>query len=209
MNDKKIIVVGLVMAAVFGGVIWYFGQDRINFQKNGIKDAASIDYNWIEYGLGSKSAPVLMVEYFSYNCSHCKSFQLSTFPKIKEKYIDTGKIKFISRQAFGMPDFPAGALCAGDQGKFWEYHDYLFQNMITISSKDDLKSIARQLNLNEDQFNQCFDSGKYKEQITQWGDEAVAKGVNGVPYFFVGDQTIDGNVSYEKFERIIEEELNK
>lgn len=91
--------------------------------------------------LGSQDAPVTIIEFSDYQCPYCQRFWAQTMPQLKKAYIDTGKVKFVYR------DFPISSLghaytqkaaeatgCAGEQGKFWEFHDKLFENQNRLTS---------------------------------------------------------------------------
>jgi protein-disulfide isomerase len=237
MQDKNLIILGLILAIIFGGGIWYYGQKTdsqeaviseglIPEEEGLVEKSASVsqeaaektaeateeeleffDANLGEFVLGYPEAPITMIEYFSYGCSHCQRFNEDTLPLIKEKYIETGKVKLIVRQLFGIPDLPQAALCAGEQNKFWAYHGYLFGHLQDLKSKDDLKVFAESLGLDRERFDQCLDSEKYKEKIEQWAQEGRAKGLQGVPSFFINDQKIVGAQPFSEFEAIIEQIL--
>ncbi len=103
--------------------------------------------------LGSANAPVTVVEYADYHCPFCEEFYANDFPDIQTKYIATGKVKFIYQDfPFLAPDSETAAeatQCANDQGKFWQFHDYLFNNQGPEGSDDlalpDEETIAKKL----------------------------------------------------------------
>ncbi|MDP1709505.1 MAG: thioredoxin domain-containing protein, partial [Candidatus Komeilibacteria bacterium] len=98
------------------------------------------------------------------------------------------------------------AECAGEQGKFWEMHDKLFENQGALTVEN-LKSYAQSLGLSTSKFNDCLDSSKYAQKINQQATEAQAAGVTGTPATFVGSQLIKGAVPYENFKALIENQL--
>jgi protein-disulfide isomerase len=98
------------------------------------------------------------------------------------------------------------ANCAAEQGKFWEYHDRLFQNQQALHPPS-LKQYAGDLGMNVEQFNSCFDSGKYRGDVMQDMAEAQRLGVSGTPAFFVNGRFLSGAQPYEAFAQIINEEL--
>jgi len=135
-----------------------------------------------------------------------------TIPKLKENFIKNGDVKFIYRH-FPLRSIHADAQkaaeaseCAGEQGKFWEYHDIVFgkQNLLGIES---FKSWAKELGLNSGQFDSCLDSGKYEERVEKDYSDGITLGVNGTPATFINGKLISGAVPYEEFEKIIREEL--
>ena len=127
-------------------------------------------------------------------------------PEIIKNYVITGKVKLILRP---FPPYELGqaVLCAKDQGKFLEYHNYLFENSDKIKSVDDLKSFAKNVGLNESEFNQCLDSGKYKSRAEEWYKQGmsdmekagIAQDKRGTPAFFINGEPIIGAMPYEDF----------
>jgi protein-disulfide isomerase len=160
---------------------------------------------------GSPDAPVTIVEFSDFQCPYCARFYKNTLPQIEEKYIKTGKVKLIYK------DFPLSfhqyaqkaaeaAECADEQGKFWEYHDKLFENQSQLDVAS-LKRYAAELGLDTQAFNECLDSGKMAAEVQQDFNEGKAKGVSGTPTFFINGQKLVGAQPFEAFERIIEEKL--
>ncbi len=162
---------------------------------------------------GSENAPVTIIEFSEYQCPFCERFFRQTLPQIEENYIKTGKVKYVFR------DFPLGfhqnaqkaaeaSECADEQGKFWEYHDKLFenQNALEVSS---LKQYANDLGLNEVEFNNCLDSGEMASEVEKDFTDGSQYGVSGTPAFFINGIELVGAQPYNAFEQIIEQELNK
>ena len=146
--------------------------------------------------LGSKTAPLTIVEYTDYQCPFCQRFHVATFAELKKNYIDTGKVRFYSKD---LPlDFHPNAMraaqaarCAGEQGKFWELRDTMGAN----PDKLDIEHIigfAADLKLDTAALRSCVDSGKYKEPVQRDVLEAMRIGANGTPTFVVGKSTGDG-----------------
>ncbi len=166
--------------------------------------------------LGKNNAKVTIIEFSDYQCPFCKRFRDQTFDQIKTKYIDTGKVKLIYR------DFPLDSIhpqarpaaeateCADEQGKFWQYHDLLFQKQDewSITGASAFKQYAKDLSLDGNKFNDCFDSGKYKKEVQKDLDDGVAVGVRGTPAFFINGQSLSGAQPFAAFEAIIEQALN-
>ena len=173
--------------------------------------------------LGDSNAKVTVVEFADYRCPFCEQFFTDSYPQIKKDYIDTGKIKFAFRDFPFLPN-PASdptdnesansanaARCANEQGKFWDYHDYLYshqgsEDAVTFS-KDNLKKFAVSLGLNADQFNQCVDSNKYAQAVTDDLNAGKGYGVNGTPTIFVNGLEVVGAEPYSVFQQIIDQEL--
>jgi protein-disulfide isomerase len=146
--------------------------------------------------MGSKDAAVVMVEFTDYQCPFCQRFHLTTFPEIKKNYIDTGKVRFYSRD---LPlDFHANALraaqaarCAGDQGQFWQMRDVMGINADKLEM-DNLVKFAQDLKLDGAAFRGCVESEKYKSAVQKDIAEAMRIGANGTPAFVVGKSTPNG-----------------
>lgn len=173
--------------------------------------------------LGNKDAKVLVVEFADYQCPFCEQFYTNTFPQIKKDYIDTGKIKFAYRDFpfLGQPTTDAAgdestnaanaARCANDQGKFWEYHDYLFghqgQEDSGTFSKDNLKQFAATLGLDTTKFDQCVDSDQFVSAAQTDAAAAHGYGVNSTPTIFVNGEMIVGSEPYAEFKTAIDNAL--
>lgn len=160
---------------------------------------------------GDENAPVVMIEFSDFECPFCGRFFNETLSQVEEKYINTGKVKFVYR------DFPlsfhpnaqkaaeAGE-CANEQGKFWEMHDMIFENQSAIAVAN-LKTYAANLGLNTGQFNSCLDSGKYADEVASDVADGTAAGVSGTPTFFINGQILVGAQPFSAFEQVIEAEL--
>lgn len=98
------------------------------------------------------------------------------------------------------------ANCAGDQDKFWEYHDKLFENQRALTV-DSLKQYAVDLQLDGEAFNGCLDSGKYTADVQEDMRQGQSLGVTGTPAFFVNGRFLNGAQPFERFAQIIDEEL--
>ena len=98
------------------------------------------------------------------------------------------------------------ALCAHEQGKFWEYHDRIFENQGSLSSET-YRQIASDLQLDTGAFGQCFDSGKFRETVMKDYRHGESLGVTGTPAFFINGRFLSGAQPFEAFRTIIEDEL--
>jgi protein-disulfide isomerase len=146
--------------------------------------------------LGSKDAPLTMVEFTDYQCTFCQKFHLATFPEIRKKYIDTGKLRFASRD---LPlEFHSNAAraaeagrCAADQGRFWPMRDKMVANAEHLAAED-VTRYARELGLNLDAFSSCLSSGKHKDEVEKDVALALSLNINGTPGFIIGKSTPEG-----------------
>ena len=150
------------------------------------------------YAIGNKDAPVTLVEFTDYQCPFCSRFHKNTFSQIKKNFVDTGKVRFISRDLplpFHKNAFKAASAsrCAGEQDKYWEARDLLGSNPKNLSDQD-LSNYARKLNLDTEQFETCIASNKYETEIKRDISEANQAGINGTPGFVLGKTPKDGTM---------------
>ncbi|HXN24751.1 MAG TPA: thioredoxin domain-containing protein [Candidatus Dormibacteraeota bacterium] len=149
-----------------------------------------------EYSLGKKDAPLTMVEFVDYQCGYCRQFEATTFTEIRKKYIDTGKLRFISLNlplnihAEAMQAAEA-VLCAGDQGEFWTMRKALFSNFENLS-QNDIVGYAQRLHIDLSLFQSCLQDRKHKSEIQKHLQQAEALKVTGTPTFLVGKTTPEG-----------------
>jgi protein-disulfide isomerase len=141
--------------------------------------------------LGRQDAPVTLVEFSDYQCPFCKRHFSTVYPVLKKDYIDTGKLRYVFRD-FPIPNLHPqakkaheAAYCAGEQNKYWEMHELLFENSQDFSVPA-LKSYATKIALKHDHFDACLESGKYSGDIDKEITEGSAAGVSGTPTFFIG-----------------------
>tara|TARA_Y100000310_G_C20683169_1_gene817314 strand:- start:63 stop:1589 length:1527 start_codon:yes stop_codon:yes gene_type:complete len=162
--------------------------------------------------LGDENAPVVIVSFEDYECPFCKRSFDQVLPQLKTEYIDTGKVKYVYR------DFPLSfhpnaqkaaesAECAGDQGKYWEMHEVIFNNQQAISVND-LKTYATQLGLDSNTFNSCLDSGEKTSEVQNDFNEGQNYDVSGTPTFFINGKRLVGAQPYSSFKSLIDQELN-
>lgn len=159
---------------------------------------------------GPATAPVTIVEFSDFQCPFCARL-IPTLDQVKAKYGD--KVRLVFRQ------FPLGmhaeaqkaaeaSLCANDQGKFWEFHDAMFQNQQQLAV-DALKAKAKEMGLNGETFASCLDSNKYANQVAEDMKEGTAAGVSGTPALFINGRFINGAVPFEQVSEVIEDELRR
>ncbi len=165
--------------------------------------------------LGDPGAAVSVVEFSDFQCPFCGKFFHESEQKIIDKYVKTGKVRFVYRDfAFLGPESEYAAVaaeCANEQGKFWEYHNYLFNNQSGENqgafSKDKLKSFAKTLGLSAPQFDSCLDADKYLDEVKKDSADGRASGVTGTPGFLINGKLVVGALPYEQFESEIEAAL--
>ena len=145
--------------------------------------------------MGSASAPVTVVEFADYQCPFCLRFTRSTFPSLKRDYIDTGKVRWVALNlplAFHKDARKAAqaAHCAGEQDKFWEMREVLFQNPKKLG-QEDLPEHAVTLELDVESFKACIASDRHLAAIDQDAKDAGAVRLTGTPSFVVGKTASD------------------
>ncbi len=155
---------------------------------------------------GSKTAELTIVEYTDYQCPYCARHARRVLPEIVKNYVDTGKVRYVLRDfplAFHKNAARAGAAahCAGDQGKYWEMHDELFNNQRALGA-DKLPGYAQAIGINVDTFNACLASDKYRGRVNANLGDGRKAGVKGTPSFVIGyTQAGSGEVKGEKLIR--------
>src|SRR5262245_18759547 len=158
---------------------------------------------------GAVNAPVTIVEFTDFHCPFCKTV-LPTLQELAAKYGDKVKLVFrdlpIDQLHPGARKAHEAARCAGDQGKFWAYHDVLFDKAPRASA-DDLKAYARQVGLDLARFDQCVASGKHADMVQRDIDEGTRLGLRGTPVFFINSELLMGAQPLENFARVIDREL--
>jgi len=165
--------------------------------------------------MGKDDAPVTIIEYASMTCPHCAHFTVETFPKLKERYIDTGKVKYIFRE-FPLDPLAAGASmlarCA-DKGKYFSLIELLFATQNTWAVQQPLEplfNVVKQAGYSRDAFNACLDtrnnadSKKILGAIESTRNRAadVLK-VTSTPTFFINGKRVPGALSIEELEKEI------
>jgi len=153
--------------------------------------------------LGKADAPVTIVEYASMTCGHCAHFHKETFPVLKEKYIDTGKVKLILRE-FPLDIVAKAAFmvarCAGPD-KYYPMVTTLFETQQNWAFGNNpaqaLLAVAKQGGMTEEQFNACLSDTKLSGQLDEVAKKGAEFGVNSTPTFFVNGKQVKGAMSPE------------
>ncbi len=172
--------------------------------------------------LGDPNAKVTLVEFGDYQCFFCNKFFHETEHKIFTDYIQTGKVKLMFKDftIIGPDSIAAahGTHCANEQGKFWEYHDILYNNWTGENngwaSSENLLGFARDVNLDIDKWSDCMLESRYQSQLVASNEDAKSLQLTGTPAFFIigpDDHItkISGAHPFETFSEIFESELAK
>ena len=164
--------------------------------------------------IGNPSAPVTIIEYASLTCHHCENFHKQTWPALKAKYVDTGKVRFILREFPNDPLAMAGFVLARCSGQRWyAVVDMLFQSADNWAHAKDpagaLLQTMRQTGMSKDSFEACLGNKKIEQDILQVRERAAkVHGVKSTPTFFVNGVEHLGNMPIEKWDNILGPLLN-
>jgi len=145
--------------------------------------------------LGSESAPVTIVEFTDMECPYCGLFSRTTLPALRKQYIDTGKVRFISRD-LPLPMHPyaipaaVAARCAGQQDKYWEYREWMVAHQADLP-KSPYDDFARQVGLDVAAFDVCRNAGLQEQKVLADVESARAAGITVTPTFVFG-RTVEG-----------------
>ena len=173
---------------------------------------------------GNPNAPVTIIEFSDFQCPFCSRFFQQTLPQIETDYIDTGKVKFVYR------DLPLDNLhpnarpahiaaeCADEQGKFWDYHDILFEKqsewnrLAATDLQSTLSQYASDLGLQSSIFENCLKSDKIADEVNKDALDAARVGATGTPAFYIGNEKdgfikLSGAQPYLNFQVAIDAQL--
>lgn len=163
--------------------------------------------------LGDEDAPVTMVEYSDFQCPYCGQFAREVEPELVDEYVEDGTLKIEWR------DFPylgqesvnaaLAARAAQEQGRFWEFHEVLYDNQDSVNggafSDDNLMRLAGEAGLNAAELEESLTSSEHQEEVGSDFEEGQQRGITGTPTFIINGETIVGAQPKEEFERVIEE----
>lgn len=234
-NEKNIFIIALsiiVAGIIIGGAVLYVGSKNVKNQEAKLADTLPVPpdeediLTSLEIPIGGHSfigeadAPVTIVEVSDFECPFCGKFALDTMPKIKENFIDTGKVKFVFRD-FPLPYHPnaqkaaEAALCYEDQGlDYYDIYLKLYENSNDLTLEK-LKQYAKDLDADTEKFNLCLDENKFEQKVKE-GFEEISRIIQesniegfGTPAFFVNGKPLIGAQDYLTFESMINDELEK
>lgn len=187
MNKLTIIIIAVSIA--LGGGLMFWGAETSSKPKETI--------NKTEWAKGKLDSKVTVTVFGDFQCPACKSMEALTVTPFLEKYLD--RVKFVYKQ-FPLTTSHAKAQkaaeaseAAGNQGKFWEMHDKLYEVSVSDGSTltpDLLKQYAKDLGLDSEKFNSELDSSKYSGDVKEDVTEGNKLGVSGTPTFFVNGKRV-------------------
>jgi len=197
-------------------------KDTADQSSNKIAGSVNFDIPPFARFIGDESAPISIVEFGDYQCPFCKRFFDQTEPQLMQEYVMSGKAKFYFLDFVIVgPDsltLAEGAWCADEQGKYYQYHDYVYSNQGDENSgwgtPEKVKSFARDLGLDVEEFSLCLDSKKYEERVQQLTALAQGLGSTGTPSTFIGNEElgftqITGAQPYAVFQQVLDPLLAK
>jgi protein-disulfide isomerase len=208
MYIKYLVIVALLL-------IIPFTAPSAAAKKTGSKDLTALKVDESDIVLGSKNAKVVMVEYSSLSCTHCKEFHLQIFKKIKDEYIDTGKVLYVYRHFPTNRSALAGSKLCQCVGKadFFKMLTTLFESQSSwaFNSNYDtsLQNIAKLGGISEARYKECQVDKKMEDSILKTAMEASNKlHINGTPTFFINGDEISGDRPFSTFKDILDKKLN-
>lgn len=212
--NRFYLLLGVLVAVGIGLLLWLMNRSSSPSIPVQVAVTAADTAGFQGYVLGSDDAPVTITEYADYQCPACQSFEMVEFPYVKERLIQTGKVRYVYR------DFPLdqphrwarlaahSAACADDQGKFWEQHDAIYRTQGQWSPAGDagavFRSLAQQNGLDLGAYDGCMRSLRYAGRIQASLDEGVRAGVNSTPSFVIGGRIYAGVQQYDKLRALVD-----
>ena len=167
--------------------------------------------------LGDPNAKISIVEFGDYQCTFCYKFHKDTMKQIVNKYVKNGTVNFVYK------DFPLNgassimaseaSYCAQNQGKFWKYHDAIYENWEGENTgwvtRDTLLSFARDTGLNSNEFTSCMNDLTFRQKVLDNEEFAKSIGIDATPSFMIFNDDevyrIIGAQSFERFEQVLQE----
>lgn len=236
---NRLLTIGLiVVGALF--VVSAFIYPQVKPIANVVSVESEPRPNADRNNMGNLNAPIQITEFSDFQCPYCEVFYLETEPLLVQYYVSTGKVYFTYRTAGNWvsnniarslgttpqtesQDAALAAYCAADQNKFWEMGDALFANNRDVEDQGSfsdrrLTAIAGKIaGLDVNTWQDCYDSGKYEDQVKQDLEDATTAKIDGTPYFVVtytvkGEtktKILHGAESFSTFQVELEAALNE
>jgi protein-disulfide isomerase len=168
------------------------------------------------YILGEASAKVTMIEFGDYRCGYCRLFNTQTFPKILEKYVKTGKVRYIYRDTVSVGGeqtvtVSSVAACANEQGKFWDFHQMAHRNLESWANSNGTDLVntltqmsSTQLGMKSTELQTCVSSNRYNTRLNTDIELSKRFGVTGTPSFVINGYFFSGAFPFEVYQKIFE-----
>jgi protein-disulfide isomerase len=209
---KRILTTVALAATIAAGGSWVLNPTA----QPPIGAAAAQEATVTDMTLGEADAPVEIIEYGSFTCPHCATFEQEVFPQIKENYIDTGKVKFTFREAyFNKYDMWASlmARCGGEMKYFgivdmiYETQDDWARQSTEAGVADAIRKMGLQAGIGQEQLDACMQDGETLQALVGWYQQNVEEdGFNSTPSFMI-DGELHTNMPYDEFADILDERI--
>jgi protein-disulfide isomerase len=216
-NRAFYLIIGAVAVVGIGSLTYISTRPKDNVNASPI-DSTLPPVQSSGYVIGSPTAPLEVTEFGDYECPACGRFATITEPDIRKNYVETGKIRW------RFIDFPLqmhkntwqaarAAACADEQGKFWAFHDLLYQDQdqwngeATDNPDKFMKQYGKQVGADPAKFDECVDSKKYQAKIQAHYNLAMQRQVNQTPTFVIGDQQVASALSYDEMAKLLNDAL--
>ena len=212
--NRFYVVLGVLAAVAIGALLYLMNRSSTPTVPANVKVEAGDTAGFRGYVLGSATAPVEVIEYADYQCPACQSFDVVEFPYVKERLIQTGRVRWVYR------DFPLdvphkwtrlsahSAACANDQGKYWEQHSSLYEAQPEWSGSNDagdmFRDVAQTNGMDVAKYDACMSSLKYAGRIQASSDEGLRLGVNSTPSFIIGGRLYAGVQPYDRLRALVD-----
>lgn len=211
--NLKPFYIGLVVVAIIGIALIARTAQHSDASRPTIANVAAAPLKAEGHLLGNPNAPVQILEFADFGCPHCAEFATITEPDVRKRIVDVG---LASYRYF---DFPLGhfpnsvpasnaAACAGDQKKFWEMHDKLYEGQPDWSDESNPKGVfeayAKALGLDVRAWDACYDSQKHLPEIEANRQEGVRRAVESTPTFVIGTKKIPGAIPYDMLKAYVD-----
>jgi len=198
VGSSAVLALGAIGA--FGSAAWAETFSVLELEAKGPLD---------DIPMGSATAPVTIIEYASMTCPHCAAFAVNTFPKLKEKYIDTGKVRYIMRE-YPLDGLAAAAFllarCAGPE-KYYPLIETLFAQQQKWAVKDPippLLAIAKQAGFTQQSFEVCINDKELLEKVQQVRNRGKEKfKVEATPTFYINGERHSGAMAIEDLDKAL------
>ncbi|MEO7084632.1 MAG: thioredoxin domain-containing protein [Gemmatimonadaceae bacterium] len=218
-NRAFYLIIGAIAVVGIGALTYASTRSKDNVDASPI-DSTLPPVQSAGYVIGSPTAPIEVTEFGDYECPACGRFATLTEPDIRKAFVETGKIRW------RFVDFPLSmhkntwqaaraAACADEQGKFWPFHDLLYQNQdlwngeATSNPDKFMKEYGKQVGADPAKFDACVDSKKYQAKIQAHYNLAMQRQVQQTPTFVIGDQQVANALSFDEISKLINDALAK
>jgi protein-disulfide isomerase len=212
--NRFYVVLGVLAAVAIGALLYLMNRSSTPTVPANVKVEATDTAGFRGYVLGSDTAPVEVVEYADFQCPACQSFDLVEFPYVKERLIQTGRVRWVYR------DFPLdqphkwtrlaahSAACASEQGKYWEQHTSLYETQPDWSASNGaggmFRDYAEKNGMDLAKYDDCMTSLRYAGRIQASADEGIRLGVGSTPSFIIAGRIYAGVQPYDRLRALVD-----